>query len=54
MGENPGMTNQDFAVLASLQLSLVYPCEAPQIQDDLGDWTAEKGGKKKRQLFGVD
>lgn len=35
--------------MASLQLSLVYQCEAPQIQDDLGDWMAEKGKKKKKE-----
>lgn len=53
MGGSPGITNQDFAVFASLRLSLVYQCEAPQIQDDLGDWTAEfwaeKGKKKKKR-----
>lgn len=47
IGGNPGITNQDFAVFASLQLSLVYQCEAPQIPDDLGDWTAEKGKQKR-------
>lgn len=56
IGGYPGITNQDFAVFASLQLNLVYRCEAARIQDGLVDWTAELGqGKaKKRQLFGVD
>lgn len=40
-------------MFASLDFSLVYQCEAPQIEDDLGDWSRE-GQKKKRQLFGVD
>lgn len=51
IGGNPGITNQDFAVIASLQLSLVYQCEAPQIQDDLGDWTAEKGKQKEATIW---
>lgn len=50
IGGNPGITNQDFAVFASLQLSLIYQCEAPQIQDDLGDWKVEKGKKRGNYL----
>lgn len=44
------------AVFASLQLSLFHQSEAPQIQDNLGDWIAEicEEKSKKRQLFGVD
>lgn len=49
MGVNPGITNQDCAVLASLQLSLVYQCEAPQIPDDLGDKSREQRRTKKKR-----
>lgn len=56
---NPGIAKFKPAVCSSrftsAQLSLVYQCEAPQIQDILGSRVAEKGKKKKNgeQLFGV-
>lgn len=42
------MTNQQFAVFASLQLSLLYQCEAHQIQGDLDSRVLPEKGKKKK------
>lgn len=46
------MTNQQFAVFASLQSSAVYRREASLIEEDRSIWTGEK--ERTGQLYGVD
>lgn len=46
------MTNQQFAVFASLQSSAVYRRKASLIQEDRSIWTGEK--ERNGQLYGVD